>query len=76
MGGPMERKPQDGFSAFDFGALTRALDQAGTLARQLQEAGLLTSDVVDMLAKVLAATEQQQKRFLDQRGLTPQQPSC
>ena len=26
----MERKPQDGFSAFDFGALTRALSQAGT----------------------------------------------
>ena len=71
----MERKPQDGFSAFDFGALTRALSQAGVLAKQLQEAGLLTSEVVQLLDRALAATEAQQKHFLDARGLTPPQPS-
>jgi hypothetical protein len=72
----MERKPQDGFSAFDFGALTRALSQAGVLAKELQQAGLLTSEVVELVGKALAATEQQQKRFLDARGLTPPPPSC
>ena len=71
----MERIPQDGFSAFDFGALTRALGQAGVLAKQLEEAGLLTSEVVQLLDRALAATEAQQKRFLDARGLTPPQPS-
>ena len=71
----MKRNPQDGFSAFDFGALTRALSQAGVLARELQQAGLLTSEVVELVGKALAATEQQQKRFLDERGLTPPTPS-
>ena len=71
----MTRNPQDGFSAFDFGALTRALSQAGVLARELHQAGLLTSEVVELVVKALAATEQQQKRFLDDRGLTPPQPS-
>ena len=71
----MERKPQDGFSAFDFGALTRALSQAGVLAKQLQEAGALTSEVAELIAKALTTAEQQQKRFLDHRGLTPPQPS-
>jgi hypothetical protein len=72
----MTRNPRDGFSAFDFGALTRALGQASALARELQQAGLLTSEVVDLVAKALAATEQQQKRFLDEKGLTPPTPSC
>jgi hypothetical protein len=72
----MERRPQDGFSAFDFGALTRALGQAGVLAKELHQAGLLTSEVVELVGKALAATEAQQKRFLDARGLTPQPPSC
>jgi len=72
----MERKPQDGFSAFDFGALTRALSQAGVLAKELHQAGVLTSEVVELVGKALAATEQQQKRFLDARGLTPPAPSC
>jgi len=72
----MERKPQDGFSAFDFGALTRALSQAGVLAKELHQAGVLTSEVVELVGKALAATEQRQKRFLDARGLTPPAPSC
>jgi hypothetical protein len=72
----MERKPQDGFSAFDFGALTRALSQAGVLAKQLNDAGLLASEVVQLVERALAATEEQQKHFLDARGLTPPQITC
>ena len=72
----MERRPQDGFSAFDFGALTRALGQAGVLAKELHQAGLLTPEIVQLIDKALAATEQQQKRFLDERGLTPAPPGC
>jgi hypothetical protein len=72
----MERKPQDGFSAFDFGALTRLLSRAAVLAKELSQAGLLTSEVGEHVDKALAATEQRQKRFLDERGLTPTPPSC
>ena len=72
----MNRNPQDGFSAFDFGALTRALSQAAALAKELHQDGVLTSEVVELVGRALATAEQQQKRFLDERGLTPPVPSC